>query len=143
MSDTIEFYPTHCDLPLSDSLDVISLILSELKQVLGDKRNTHFCNNPTALQRAMISLESLFSKSNAKQKPLLTSKGNGPRASTRKSTSVYENGTIVKKRFNKGWYKGEVTKYDPTEKYYTILYTDGDTEEFTHDEVKRFRKLKQ
>ena len=143
VSNTVEFYPTHCDLPLNDSLDIISLILSELKQLLGEKKNTHFCSNPTALQRAITSLESLFSKCNARQKPLSTSKGDGPRASTRKSTSVYENGTIVKKRFNKGWYKGEVTKYDPIEKYYTILYTDGDTEEFTQDEFKRFRKPKQ
>ena len=56
---------------------------------------------------------------------------------------MFENGTIVRNKFNKSWYEGEVTRYDPTEKYYTILYTDGDTEEFTHNEVKRFRKPKQ
>ena len=73
----------------------------------------------------------------------MTSKGDRPKANASKSINIYENGTIVRKKFNKGWYKGEITKYDPLKRYYTILYTNGDTEEFTHNEVKKFRKVKQ
>eukprot|EP00536_Pseudo-nitzschia_multiseries_P003707 jgi/Psemu1/8354/gm1.8354_g len=39
-------------------------------------------------------------------------------------------GTIIRKKFNSGWYEGEVTSYDQTNQYYQILYTDGDKADY-------------
>ena len=52
---------------------------------------------------------------------------------------MYDIGTIIRKRFpNKKHYKGEVTDYDPTNRYYKIRYLDGDTEEYTPQEMKQY-----
>jgi len=143
ISDTVEFYPTHCDLPTNNTLDTISLILGELKQVLSEKKDTHFGSNPTQLRRAINSLQDLFTNTTTRRDPVSTSKGASPNKKAGRSVNIYPTGTIIRKKFNKGWFEGEVTGYDPKERYYSILYTDGDTEEFTHNEVKTHKKLKQ
>ena len=57
---------------------------------------------------------------------------------------MYDIGTIIRKRFpNKKHYKGEVTDYDPTNRYYKIRYLDGDTEEYTPQEMKQYYHLYQ
>mmetsp|Transcript_44677 Transcript_44677/g.50593 ORF Transcript_44677/g.50593 Transcript_44677/m.50593 type:complete len:464 (-) Transcript_44677:207-1598(-) len=52
-------------------------------------------------------------------------------------------GTIVKKKFDKDGknYEGEVTKYDSSNKLYTIKYKNGDQEEYDHDDM-IFYKMK-
>jgi hypothetical protein len=40
-------------------------------------------------------------------------------------------------------YEGEIKSYDPINKWYHIVYKDGDTEDFTAAEVKRHRKQNQ
>jgi hypothetical protein len=40
-------------------------------------------------------------------------------------------------------YEGEIKSYDPINKWYHIVYKDGDTEDFTVTEVKRHRKQNQ
>ena len=53
-------------------------------------------------------------------------------------------GTIVRKRFDDGkFYEGEVTKYDPPNKFYAVEYRDGDKEEYTHDEITTHHKKTQ
>ena len=60
------------------------------------------------------------------------------RRSTRTS-KTYDIGTIIQKRFpNYKYYKGEITNYDPINKWYKLQYIDGDYEEFTLAEVKQF-----
>ena len=49
-------------------------------------------------------------------------------------------GTIIRKRFTKGWFEGEVIRHDPTVDFYYIKYTDGDTEEMTYMEVQQHKK---
>ena len=49
-------------------------------------------------------------------------------------------GTIIRKKFNKTWYEGEITKHDLISDFYHIKYTDGDSEEMTYMEVKQFKK---
>jgi hypothetical protein len=44
----------------------------------------------------------------------------------------------VRRKFSSGYHEGEITIYDPKEKYYE--YQDGDTEELSYMEVKQFRK---
>lgn len=45
-------------------------------------------------------------------------------------------GTIVRKKFNDGkYYKGEVMKYNEVNKFYTVKFTDGDVEEYDHQEL--------
>ena len=53
-------------------------------------------------------------------------------------------GTIVLRKFKNGkWYEGEVTHYNQTNKFYKIKYRDGDTEDYSHSEMKQYRKPKQ
>ena len=48
---------------------------------------------------------------------------------------------IIRKKIDDGkFYEGEVTKYDKSNKFYSIEYRDGDREEYTHDEVASYRK---
>ena len=52
---------------------------------------------------------------------------------------MYDIGTLIRKRFpNKKEYEGEVVNYDPTNQYYRIKYLDGDTEDFTPQEMKQY-----
>ena len=63
---------------------------------------------------------------------------------TTRSNSIYGIGTIIRKRFNDHkYYEGEVTQYDSLNAIYTIKFKHGDTEEYTHDEVKRHYKQNQ
>jgi hypothetical protein len=66
---------------------------------------------------------------------------------TTMSTPLYLDGTIVRKKFQVNGtmipYEGEINSYDPINKWYHIVYTDGDTEDFTATEVKRHRKQHQ
>ena len=52
----------------------------------------------------------------------------------------YPIGTIIRKAFNKVYYEGEVIRYDEKEGFYKISYLDGDSEEMTHAEVKKYKK---
>ena len=142
ISDTVEFFPTHCDMPQVNTMETIALILSELKALLQEGHKTHLGKNPTGLRKAVVSLKLLFDKANKQDSapPPQTSKGDPPRKVTPRTTIQYPDGTIIKRKFNRGWYEGEITKYDPKSKYYTVLYTDGDTEEFTYAEVKEHKK---
>ena len=56
------------------------------------------------------------------------------------STMTYPRGTLIRKRFDDGqYYRGTIIGYDPIEHYYQIQYEDGDAEDFTTAEVKRYR----
>ena len=53
---------------------------------------------------------------------------------TRSQTiKTFPTGTIIRKAFNKKYFEGEVTGYDPKSKFYMIKYLDGDAEEMTFD----------
>ena len=60
---------------------------------------------------------------------------------------LYQNGTIIRKTFQVNGitspYEGEIKSYDPINKWYHIVYKDGDTEDFTATEVKKHKKLNQ
>jgi hypothetical protein len=63
------------------------------------------------------------------------------------STPFYIDGTIVRKKFQVNGamipYEGEIKSYDPINKWYHIVYKDGDTEDFTATTVKHHRKQNQ
>eukprot|EP00536_Pseudo-nitzschia_multiseries_P016130 jgi/Psemu1/44967/gm1.44967_g len=52
-------------------------------------------------------------------------------------------GTIIRKKFNSGWYEDEVISYDQTNQYYRVRFTDGDVADYTHGEVSRYYKSDQ
>lgn len=53
-------------------------------------------------------------------------------------------GTIIRKKIgNRKYYEGEVTKYDATNKFYTVKYTDGNISEYSHQEIISYKKKKQ
>ena len=49
-------------------------------------------------------------------------------------------GTAIRKRFSDGWYNGKVTTYYPEDKLYHILYGDGDSEDLSEAEVRKFQR---
>eukprot|EP00536_Pseudo-nitzschia_multiseries_P015749 jgi/Psemu1/43659/gm1.43659_g len=51
--------------------------------------------------------------------------------------------TIIRKKFNKGWFEGEVVSYDQNNQYYQVKFTDGDLADYTHDEISRHYKSDQ
>ena len=52
---------------------------------------------------------------------------------------TYPLGTPIRKRFDDGhYYRGTIIGYDPITHYYQIQYADGDAEDFTTAEVKRY-----
>lgn len=57
---------------------------------------------------------------------------------TRKPGQKYPIGLTIKKRFHGQLYEGRVTSYSPRERYYYVLYSDGDTEELDEREVEMF-----
>jgi hypothetical protein len=70
-----------------------------------------------------------------------------PETTTTMSTPLYIDGTIVQKKFQVNGamipYEGEIKSYDPINKWYHIVYKDGDTEDFTATTVKHHRKQNQ
>jgi len=60
------------------------------------------------------------------------------------STPLFLNGTIIQKMFEFDGemlpYDGEITSYDPINKWYHIIYDDGDYEDLDATEVKRHRR---
>ena len=56
-----------------------------------------------------------------------------------RSNKNYDIGTLIRKRFpNHKHYEGGVTSYDPTNRLYRIKYLDGDNEDFTPEEMKKY-----
>jgi hypothetical protein len=140
ISNTVEFFPAHGKVPYLSTTETIALILKELKELLQSDQTTQFQTDPTKLRRAITALQSLLNATEKKNRPIRSSKGETPHRLIRTEPARYPNGTIIRKKFNKGWYEGEVTGFDPSNSYYKIRYTDGDTEEFDHQEVKEYKK---
>lgn len=81
-----------------------------------------------------------YDKTNSRQQGVVVP--DRPRPRTRSQTFVQEPiGTIIHKQFNDGeTYEGEITKYNPINKYYTVKFQDGDVKEYDQNEVKRYKK---
>ena len=54
------------------------------------------------------------------------------------NNNIYINGTPVKKKFNGVTYEGFVKYYDVKNKWYRIVYKDGDDEDMSHRELQRY-----
>jgi hypothetical protein len=149
ISNTVEFFPAHCDLPHASPQDKLSMILQDLMGVLTDPiPNSIFHPEATEIRQVVNTLQDIIGIPQS----LTISKGAKPRHSTPEttttmSTPLYLDGTIVRKKFLVNGtmipYEGEIKSYDPINKWYHIVYKDGDTEDFTAAEVKRHRKQNQ
>jgi len=152
-------------MPTTSSADRLTMILTDL---LGVFQKSHpavpFLQQGTELNEAIRSLQSLlflYQDQNATA-PSVTHPGRRPRVPLPVETSVepllspnkqkirsqtartHAFGTITTKKIGDGkTYEGEVTKYDPLNKFYSIAYKDGDKEEFTHEEVTTYRQKTQ
>jgi hypothetical protein len=156
ISNTVEFFPTHCNLPKVTPIDRLTMVLQDLHEVLSQPPDTFpFIKQGTELSNAINSIQKILcfqTDESATNTTTPTSTAIPPRVETinvsnprgtrskTESTRVYVNGTIVRRKFTTGHHEGEITKYDPIEKYYKVEYRDGDTEEMTNDEVKLYCK---
>ena len=58
------------------------------------------------------------------------------------TNTLHKIGTIVRKRFNTGYYEEEVIEYNDIKGYYKIRYIDGDQEEYdVKDMIKYYKHL--
>jgi len=151
ITNTIEFFPHNCTLPVLDPIDTVAHILSDLQTALTTFPKNNLLSGPNqSLLQALNDIQGLLGLDEhhdtkvpvriTQQEECNTSKGGSRRITRSQTKKIHQNGTIIKKKFNKTWYKGEVTKYDPQADFYTIKYTDGDTEEMTYMEVKQYKK---
>jgi hypothetical protein len=160
ISNTVEFFPTYCTLPRVRSIDRLTMILQDLHEVLSQPpRTIPFLQQGTDLSTALQAIQKILcivEDDTATSNPITTITPprvdtstvvtTPPKRVTRATTAatlVFINGTIISRRFSDGIHEGEIKQYDPKEKYYKVLYKDGDTEEMTHAEIKQYRKKSQ
>ena len=158
ISNTVEFFPSHCTLPKITPIDRLTLVLQDLHQVLSQPPSDFpFMNQGTDLHTAITAIQKILClQKDDTATTATTSPVPPPRVETivptqrvtrirssKKTDRVYVNGTIIRRKFSSGYHEGEITKYDPIEQYYKVLYQDGDSEEMTYAEVQQYRKRTQ
>jgi hypothetical protein len=160
ISNTVEFPPTYCTLPRVRSIDRSMMILQDLHEVLSQSpRTVHFLQQATDLSTALQAIQKILciveddtvashqiTTITPPRVDASTVLAPPPKCVTRATTAatlVFSNGTIISRRFSDGIHEGEIKQYDPKEKYYKVLYKDGDIEEMTHAEVKQYQKTLQ
>ena len=157
VSNTVEFFSSCCNWPIINPSKVIALILAEVKDVLTDPHcNGLLVDNAQGLRKTLTALGDILglniapikstksgtptSKDDIKEVPTQTTKGDVNPLQQAQSQNVFPIGTIIKKHFNQGWCKGEITAYDNKACFYRVNYLDGDTKELTHTKVKKHQK---
>jgi hypothetical protein len=101
ISNTVEFFPEHCDLPHASPQDILSMILQDLMGVLTHPiPNSIFHPEATEIRHVVNTLQdilgipqSLTISKGAKQKH------STPETNTTMSTPLYLDGTIVRNKF--------------------------------------------
>ena len=159
ISNTLQFFPTCCDLPETTPLDRLNLILNEIREIVQ-----HPKTGPTLLQgtpgtetdACIQKIGKLLStgvigprvgKTSPKTTPITPPRvedtgAAAPRVERRKtrSNAIYGTGTIVRKPTSNGHKEGEVTAYDSINSLYKIKYQNGTTDEFDTTEIKQYYK---
>ena len=60
-----------------------------------------------------------------------------------RSNSIKDIGTIVRKKFPDKWREGKVTSHNSVNQVYTILYNDGETDEYDSNKMRKYYKTHQ
>ena len=153
-SNTVEFFPRTNENPLLTEAEKINLILQDLLAIVSSPcRTLPSLEYGDDLSNAVRTMQTLMCKNKDGTQRYSARRmvepgvplPEQPVPRTRSTTYVQEPvGTIVRKRFNDGkFYEGEVTKYNPINKYYTIKFVDGDIEEYDQQEMKKYKKKNQ
>ena len=147
---TVEFFPQHVQMPKTSSADRLAATIEDL---------THILKHPhPKTHDAIRKLSEIFHppKSDADASPRVRETDALPRVARHAAPRVVKNrkrlptiteeptphpvGTIVSKKFGKGIHRGTVTKYTEDRQWpYWIDYDNGDSEEMTHKQVKRYK----
>ena len=153
VSNTVEFFPKETRNPLLNEEQQIGLLLDDLVTVLSrPARTIPSIRYGSELNDAVRTMQRLMCKDDkGKQKfsginheeQRVPPAERGPRTRSQ-AINEFQIGTIIRKQYGDGkWYEGEISKYDATNKFYTVKYKDGDIAEYTHEEIKRYKKDKQ
>ena len=133
---------------LASPQDKLSMVLKDLMGVLNDPiPNSIFHPEAIEIRQVVTSFQDILGI------PASLTISKGAKQNRRHDTAptatapLYQNGTIIRKTFQVNGitspYEGEIKSYDPINKWYHIVYKDGDTEYFTATEVKKHKKLNQ
>jgi hypothetical protein len=165
ISNTIEFFPAHVEMPETSSEDRLAQVTQDLIEVLKKPHpKTPFLEQGDRTSDAIQKLTTIF---RPPQRNDNTNNGGKPNYIVRFSCSqaprvlrpdlarqrpprvlAIENlttinhtpiGTQVKKKFGRHMYNGTVTSYDASTNFYYIQYADGDNEEMTEAEVNKYK----
>lgn len=153
-SNTVEFFPVKCENHYLSEVEQINILIQDLITIVSNPtRNVPSIEYGDELNNALRTMQRLMccNADGTQRYDKSTTKDQGvavpdrPRPRTRSQTFVQEPiGTIVRKRFNDGkFYEGEITKFDPINKFYTVKFQDGDIEEYDQSEMKKYKKKKQ
>jgi hypothetical protein len=160
VSNTVEFFPVHVDMPDTSSEDRLTQITQDLIAVLQKPHpKTPFLHQGDKTSDAIAQLKKIFQPPNtddtrdtaspprvsdtASKAPRVlrseTARRQSPRVleTNKMLESVIIDHTQVKKKFGRYVFTGTVTNYDKHANLYFIEYTDGDCEEMTRHAVQR------
>ena len=163
VSNTVEFFPAHVDMPQTSSEDRLAQVTQDLITVLKNPHPpTPFLHQGDKTNDAIRTLQKIFqppqqaddrkpvSPPRVQETPYLaprvlqsdTTRRQSPRVAeqlNKRKTGNITTGTEVKRKFHNKLYTGTVTRYDNEAKLYYIKYTDGDSEEMTEAEVNKYK----
>eukprot|EP00536_Pseudo-nitzschia_multiseries_P019014 jgi/Psemu1/58491/gm1.58491_g len=154
-SNTVAFFP-RTEMPRTSSTDRLLMTLQNLKEIASKPHPPiPYMEQGTQLNEALRSAKLRDTTNNAPE-PLTVANGPNTKSNAREPPRVaptqqrsarrghpWAVGTIIRKKFNSGWYEGEVISYDQTNQYYKVRFTDGDVADYTHGEVSRYYKSDQ
>ena len=167
-TDTIQFFPHNCTIPQINANDCFVLAVQDLTSILTEKSPFPFMESQStkatlnALRKALKYPDTVArvkpTKKQQQRLPIIVPRVPNvpnkqkqmhtvPRVPTRnrpvtrnKTRTIHKIGTIVRKRFNRDYYEGEVIGYNDNNGYYKIKYRDGDEEEYDANDMKKYYK---
>ena len=152
ISNTVEFFPVACQDPLLSDGDRISMLITDLINVVSrPTRTIASIRYGTELNDALRTMQHLMCKTELGEQqhngitidePIVQSNTTvrvtrSLTATTRKESVL---GTKVRRQFSSGWQNGTVTAYDAKNEYYIIKYNGGEREELDEHELSVVQK---
>ena len=157
-SNTVDFFPSTCDDSTITATDTLSLILEDLLTVLQQPPSmTPFLPRTMDLTNAINSMQSILicTKKDTIHEQMVVpvlllvhgldftrrQPASKQRPTCSSPTLLFSIRTIIRHKFeNDQYFEGEITSYDYINDLYCIKYIDGDHDDYTYGEIRKYRK---
>ena len=154
ISNTVDFFPTTCADPTMSAAGRLWMIITDLLDVLkAPPTPSPIFNSQWDLATAITTLQSILGRDHATPTvpppqlssttptiPVITN--TNARSTQSQPSNLYPIGTIICKYHSDilSFHEGGITSFDATNNLYHVKYLQGDREEFTYDEIRKYRK---